>query len=1137
MSIVVRGLPGRHREDDLQRALSRVPTPPSPLAPQVIPNFDRTLAPMPSSAFGGKGPKQEDNRSWWQKGVGFAINNPVVKNILEPLDLIGVPHRTVVSTLKEGIDLLQGEGFSGQEWWEQINPFFFLHRENAESNIGGGDLVADLGGTGNIWGDRALGFALDVGLDPLTYVYGVGVVDKGLDAARAGGALAKYADNAAAKVGATDSYIADSFKGLPGGPAKDKAVADALGELNSLRDSTVASSLASAPPRINPGGRGTRASLAGRRTRNERVTQAAAVVEENLGAVAGAPILDELRRRATRGLGARGGNAGIADLADDLLGINGRQGVRFGVPFTGKVTGPLPGTSQAMGAISQGLGKSRLAAASGEGGMLGRLGLPRNVANGQKMSVAERVSRTQGPAVTEGATEILRRSELLGNEEFLRGVEQLRQYGSSVRPIAGVSLNLLQRAVNKNRNAIKQGQKESGGGAKYLTEIENSENVSNPFTEVTELAMKIAKSFGVVLPRLNSSLNYVPHELTQKFIRDMGKRSEAEQWMNAMVGEGVMKDLAGGSGRMRGRRIRGGVIDVPGIGDVDFGKGTITDINAAGRRSRADGGLGLDYDILETDAVALLDQYVQSVAEDIGKRFARIEAAVTGRGASLVDDESRDAYDTFVEYLEKTEYEGRVLSFEEALIDNMSVDDLGLLFSKQQVGNDLPELKKALRNKEESGVIFHPQIQELWENTLDTFDNPGALKRGANYLTNFFKTYALLTPGFHLRNWMSAAFMNVADGVPMATTAKGTKLWAEFAGATKNGDDVAGGLRYLEDLAQSGRIQERDALIAAMASGAGGRFAEKGYAEASGMSRFFGAIMENPATRLSQRAGSFVEGSIRTGVALDTMSRGGTRLQATARITRLHFDYSETSRFDDTAKRYAPFWSFYSRNIPLQVMQMWARPRAYSMYSHLAENFADWSAIPGEQGEVPDYIAAGMGIPMDLGPFNWLEPDLPHTKLSEDVERLSNITSNPLGMASHLNPILSAPLEYAFRQNAFTGQTYGDDDVTKFEFGPDILTMAPALLAAAATGTWAHGDDGLFIQDRTVNLVDSMNPLGGQLSRLTNTEDDRHAERVARYLGLPVRTITEQQMDSAEYWRGREQLEQEALQRVLDGKS
>ena len=86
--------------------------------------------------------------------VQSGLGNGAVSGFLNVLD---APRRFVTSTIKESYDLGRGEGFDFGDW---------AHQMTQEGQIGAGDAVD----TGNIWLDRALGFAGDVALDPLTYL-------------------------------------------------------------------------------------------------------------------------------------------------------------------------------------------------------------------------------------------------------------------------------------------------------------------------------------------------------------------------------------------------------------------------------------------------------------------------------------------------------------------------------------------------------------------------------------------------------------------------------------------------------------------------------------------------------------------------------------------------------------------------------------------------------------------------------------------------------------------------------------------------------------------------------------------------------------------------------------------------------
>ena len=140
--------------------------------------------------------QQDDGGGGFGRGLGFVVNNPITQAALKPLQALDVPRRGIWSTVQEGTDWLQGEGFSGGDWLEQVK----------DPTFGAGDVIPD---TGNKWLDRGIGLAGDIALDPLTYVAGLGfasktgsaggklnraravgkAVDKGADAAEAASVL------------------------------------------------------------------------------------------------------------------------------------------------------------------------------------------------------------------------------------------------------------------------------------------------------------------------------------------------------------------------------------------------------------------------------------------------------------------------------------------------------------------------------------------------------------------------------------------------------------------------------------------------------------------------------------------------------------------------------------------------------------------------------------------------------------------------------------------------------------------------------------------------------------------------------------------------------------------------------------
>ena len=87
------------------------------------------------------------------KDKGFAGPVGDIINILDK------PRALVVSSLKEAVDLAQGEGASFTDWWNQVGDNYMMDQFLRDEGI-------DLGR----WGNFGVGLALDLALDPLLYV-------------------------------------------------------------------------------------------------------------------------------------------------------------------------------------------------------------------------------------------------------------------------------------------------------------------------------------------------------------------------------------------------------------------------------------------------------------------------------------------------------------------------------------------------------------------------------------------------------------------------------------------------------------------------------------------------------------------------------------------------------------------------------------------------------------------------------------------------------------------------------------------------------------------------------------------------------------------------------------------------------
>jgi hypothetical protein len=409
-------------------------------------------------------------------------------------------------------------------------------------------------------------------------------------------------------------------------------------------------------------------------------------------------------------------------------------------------------------------------------------------------------------------------------------------------------------------------------------------------------------------------------------------------------------------------------------------------------------------------------------------------------------------------------------------------------------------------------IIMTTELRRRFENLYKMASEPTIFGRTFNAATNAFKTYATLSPGFHVRNALSAIFMNSSDGVPLATQLDGWRLWQKY---------MANGEQWL---AKQDEVTQ-EAFSAAFGSGAGGRFTESGVAEASD-NRIMNAVMSNRATRWSQRQGERVEGGVRLGMALDTLAKGGTVDDALQRITRIHFDYGQVSALDERAKRLIPFWTYMSRNLPMQTTQMWTKPKLYARYEDVVNNFstdaeeytpAYWlkAGAFNTGTHVPDVPGMGgaQGLPV------YLQPDLGFTRLGSDLQDMEDFLSleRPGAMLSNVNPWLTAPIEFATKKDIFTGREFGPSDYT--EVGG---TMTPVKWLAQALGQTNEAGQ---VSENFLNAIRAVNPTMDRTARIapqiTGGDDEakrRQLESIARFLGAPVRTLTPQQQQS-EYFR------------------
>lgn len=390
----------------------------------------------------------------------------------------------------------------------------------------------------------------------------------------------------------------------------------------------------------------------------------------------------------------------------------------------------------------------------------------------------------------------------------------------------------------------------------------------------------------------------------------------------------------------------------------------------------------------------------------------------------------------------------------------------------------------------DAGPIVTNDVARALQNFEKTISDPGFWSAFDTF-TRFFKTYATATPGFHVRNGLSATFMNAADGVSPRNMKRGATLWNLFE------KDPANFLNNLPDW-----VTEQQAMDVVMAVfGSGGGRGQFGAAELGRGSNF---LTRNKFTEFSARIGGSVEGYVRAAMALDSVLAGEAWEEAAARITRIHFDYSAVSKFDERMKRLIPFWTFMSRNVPLQLQQMYLKPRAYQVYKSFQRNMGQ----DYENNMVPLSWQESGAFQVTDGV--WLSPDLAHTRLEDDVTKLF---SDPQRLMADFNPAIKVPLETLVgKRKFFSDQPFKENGFDELDGGLQILE--PALKALGLTET--AGDGSTVVDERLTYALRGLIPPLAQMERLSGANEyyaDKQLQSVLNYLGGPIKLMTSGQVD------------------------
>ena len=405
------------------------------------------------------------------------------------------------------------------------------------------------------------------------------------------------------------------------------------------------------------------------------------------------------------------------------------------------------------------------------------------------------------------------------------------------------------------------------------------------------------------------------------------------------------------------------------------------------------------------------------------------------------------------------------------------------------------DIKDGWKAIEGTGLQMPKEMYDMLFAPIERLSSVKSLKEFmgvAGKFNQYFRVSAMLTPGFVVRNAMTAAFNNLVYGATLRDAEQGIKFATVLH---RRGADAA--LSSLDGVERE--LVER-AYKATLASGAG---QTEMILQPLAGERGAGRLLNSKPVKIWSTANHDTEMAARMAMAIRGAKNGLTVDQIAADITRYHFNYSDLSQLDEFAKVFIPFWTFASKNIPLQIVNQISRPSVYRAYESLKrQSPVDESIILPQWLEARDPLGAGTG--------GVLNPDLPQVDMADQLRQFAD----PLRLVSQMYPQYRLPIELLGDRKLSTAIPFSDK--------PQAVrgvTDLPSLLLSALTGQTVDTADGLAMTSKGAYVLPQAIPFLGTLQRLLPQLggdarlSERQASSWAGVLGLPYRQVSETEQE------------------------
>ena len=407
----------------------------------------------------------------------------------------------------------------------------------------------------------------------------------------------------------------------------------------------------------------------------------------------------------------------------------------------------------------------------------------------------------------------------------------------------------------------------------------------------------------------------------------------------------------------------------------------------------------------------------------------------------------------------------------------------------------------------------HPSIGAEVVRLTSFFASPESVKtfkRGIGKLTTIWKSQAVMTPGFIIRNAQSNyALAQMHQMGDLVAWKKATDL--VLSKTMKDTDRLlVSGVEW-----EVGALRKELAKHALSSDGA--------YREVAGKVDELGKLGKNLAGgKVAERVHGWnekVEDIGRVAVYLQARGRGLAPEAAGAMVNTVLYDYSRESltALEQGARDVLPFYIWMRRNIPAQVQHLLHDPAKLSKFNKMKIEGDEATGNSTKWGEMPKYMREMGAIPIPLpnGKKMYLNPNWGWQDIAklESIIELGHANSEPLlkDLLASISPFIKIPAEVAFNTDSFFGGNIKrfDGDVKKAPQWASKLNdyfggqpWWEALLKAGGSATNKKTGD-LMVSPVFLKVVSGI-PILANIGRMSESGDQQKGRLLSILGGLKV---------------------------------